>query len=47
MTRHPGVTLTGDRNECPTSGEPFNSTGAFDMHRTGSFGTAADPQAHR
>ena len=30
--------LTGDRNQCPTCGEHFNSTKAFDRHRTGRFG---------
>jgi hypothetical protein len=29
--------LTGDRNQCPTCGACFNSTYAFDAHRTGSF----------
>lgn len=30
--------LTGDRNQCPTCGEYFNSTFAFDKHRTGKHG---------
>lgn len=30
-------TLRGDRNQCPTCGEYFNSTRAFDKHRTGGF----------
>jgi hypothetical protein len=30
--------LSGDRNQCPSCGELFNSTYAFDKHRTGSFG---------
>ncbi len=30
--------LRGDRNQCPTCGEYFNSTKAFDRHRTGRFG---------
>ena len=34
----PARTLRGDRNECPTCGEYFNSTKAFDRHRTGRFG---------
>ena len=29
--------LTGDHNCCPTCGEYFNSTRAFDKHRTGDF----------
>lgn len=31
-------TLTGDRNQCPTCKEYFNSTSAFDKHRTGDHG---------
>ncbi|KAI3593899.1 hypothetical protein D9X30_1074 [Cupriavidus sp. U2] len=31
--------LTGDRNQCPTCGEYFNSMSAFDKHRIGEFGT--------
>lgn len=30
--------LRGDRNQCPTCGELFNSTYAFDKHRTGPWG---------
>ena len=30
--------LTGQRNQCPTCAEFFNSTAAFDKHRTGHFG---------
>ena len=30
--------LTGDHNECPGCGLYFNSTVAFDKHRTGAFG---------
>jgi len=30
--------LSGDRNECPTCGLYFNSSVAFDRHRTGDFG---------
>ena len=30
--------LRGDRNQCPACGEYFNSTFAFDKHRTGVFG---------
>lgn len=29
---------TGDRNQCPTCGEYFNSSSSFDFHRTGRFG---------
>ncbi|CAG9241110.1 hypothetical protein BDI4_100050 [Burkholderia diffusa] len=39
--------LTGDRNQCPTCGEFFNSTHAFDAHRTGPFGGANGKPAHR
>jgi len=28
-------TLRGDRNQCPGCNEYFNSTAAFDKHRTG------------
>lgn len=31
-------TLSGDRNQCPGCSEYFNSTFAFDKHRTGEFG---------
>ena len=37
MTR-PAMILRGDRNECPSCGAGFNSTKAFDRHRTGRFG---------
>lgn len=30
--------LTGDRCECPTCGDRFNSTAAFDEHRVGRYG---------
>lgn len=30
--------LTGERNQCPTCGAYFNSSSAFDFHRTGRFG---------
>ena len=37
MTRaNPNVTLRGDHNECPGCGQLFNSTRAFEKHRTGS-----------
>lgn len=29
--------LSGDRNQCPTSGAYFNSSRAFDKHRVGAF----------
>jgi hypothetical protein len=32
----PHPVLHGDRNQCPTCGELFNSTTAFDKHRIGS-----------
>lgn len=31
-------TLTGDRNQCPSCKEYFNSTSAFDKHRAGEHG---------
>lgn len=30
--------LTGDRNQCPACSKYFNSTKAFDKHRTGRHG---------
>jgi len=30
--------LSGDRNQCAGCGEMFNSSAAFDKHRTGAFG---------
>jgi hypothetical protein len=32
--------LTGDRNQCQGCKEYFNSTFAFDKHRTGDFGVS-------
>jgi hypothetical protein len=32
------LTLRGDRNQCPTCRLHFNSTHAFEKHRTGSYG---------
>lgn len=29
--------LRGDRNQCPTCGAHFNSTHAFEKHRTGDY----------
>ena len=31
------IVLRGDHNECPTCGKLFNSTFAFDAHRTGAW----------
>ena len=39
--------LTGDRNQCPTCGEYFNSTYACDAHRTGPFGHGGQPARRR
>ena len=33
--------LTGDRNQCLQCGEYFNSTAAFEKHRTGTFGESS------
>lgn len=33
-----GVTLRGDRNQCTGCGRLFNSTHAFEKHRTGAHG---------
>lgn len=30
--------LTGQKNQCPSCGEYFNSNFAFEKHRTGKFG---------
>ena len=30
--------LNGDRNQCPGCKRYFNSTGAFEKHRTGTYG---------
>jgi len=35
MTTRSTLTLRGDRNQCPGCGEHFNSSHAFDLHRTG------------
>lgn len=43
LTKHGAMRrfrLRGDRNQCPECGEPFNSTAAFDKHRTGTYDTA-------
>lgn len=37
VIRH-AMPLRGDRNQCPTCSEYFNSSSAFDRHRTGRFG---------
>ena len=34
----PYIKLKGDHNQCPTCAELFNSTAAFERHRTGEFG---------
>lgn len=39
--------LRGDRNQCPSCGEFFNSSHAFDKHRTGSFGRLGVPSSRR
>jgi hypothetical protein len=31
--------VSGDRNQCAGCGEFFNSSAAFDKHRTGAFGS--------
>lgn len=36
-TKHEAHRLAGDRNQCPSCGEFFNSTLAFDKHRTGDY----------
>jgi hypothetical protein len=36
--------LSGDRNQCPGCNEYFNSTAAFEQHRTGDYTSALDPR---
>ncbi len=38
MVTRSNVVLRGDRNQCGSCGELFNSTFSFDKHRTGEFG---------
>lgn len=38
MNQQTRRTLTGHCNQCPTCGEYFNSTSAFDKHRVGEYG---------
>jgi hypothetical protein len=47
MRLNPTVKLSGDRNECPSCGELFNSVAAFDKHRTGTFGGPHNQPAKR
>ncbi|KAK48199.1 hypothetical protein BG58_33165 [Caballeronia jiangsuensis] len=42
-----GISLSGDRNQCGECGQLFNSTGAFDKHRTGTVGVHDGPGARR
>lgn len=39
--------LSGNRNQCPTCGEFFNSVGAFDKHRTGDYGKPVSGGGYR
>lgn len=39
--------LSGDRNQCGECGQLFNSTFAFEYHRTGKHGTAENPESTR
>lgn len=39
---NPPQKLSGDKNQCPTCHQYFNSTKAFDLHRTGQFGLSGD-----
>lgn len=39
MVTRTHIHFSGDRNQCPTCGELFNSTFAFDKHRTGDYKT--------
>jgi hypothetical protein len=38
------MNLRGDRNQCCGCGEYFNSTAAFDKHRTGDFTDPTNPR---
>lgn len=37
MVTRSNVVLRGDHNQCPSCGQLFNSSAAFDKHRTGDF----------
>jgi len=39
--------LTGNRCQCPTCGECFTSTRAFDRHRSGSYAKPNQPNTRR
>lgn len=39
--------LTGNRCQCPTCGEYFTSTRAFDRHRVGSYAKPGQPNTRR
>ena len=39
--------LRGDRNQCTVCGEMFNSSSAFERHRTGSYGKPGVPSKRR
>lgn len=39
--------VRGDRNQCAGCKALFNSTAAFDKHRTGNFGTPDSTSANR
>jgi len=41
---NPRPQLRGDQNQCPTCLALFNSTAAFDKHRTGRFGDPSHPR---
>jgi hypothetical protein len=43
---YPEIKLTGERNECPSCGELFNSNKAFDAHRRGKFGVPSPEGRH-
>ena len=40
-------TVRGDRNQCAGCKQLFNSTAAFDKHRSGPFGTPESTSANR
>jgi hypothetical protein len=44
---HPEIPLRGDRNECPSCGELFNSSSSFDKHRVGEFAVKEGPNRRR
>lgn len=47
MRNNPKITLSADRNECPTCGALFETSDGFDAHRVGNFATPSKPNTRR